>query len=1005
MRTTPLLFILIAALLLISGLWILTSDGEGGLLPQVLASEPEGASGDLAIHGAGDRKSEAATEGRESIDLPPPPLTPEELAALENAPDAQVWGRVLGVGGAPLEGVEVIVREATRWMTLPADLEEIQVWGRGDHAWTAYTDEAGRFHFDDLEPNDYGFAVRADGYAPHGRLCEKIPEHEQFQLGDFQLTKGVTVDGTVTDHRGRPIAGVVVLRAISSKGGSSRLELDGIGVPLHTTDATGVFHAGSLSPGSWHLIFDSPNHRITELTGVTEPAGRSESGVRVILESGLAIEGRVDGLAPTNERPLRVQARRADEQPTGDAAVSEGAERSRSRFATVTADSTFKLQGLTPNTQYLLVLQRQDKDDEDLVPQPDDPWHEMPGVESVKSMSGEKDVVLRYREESSLAWKIVDANSGEPVTSYVAQLWGRGLGGAGMLEDLAGKTEKSHPGGSAIFEHLRPRVDGSDSTLFIRAEGYRDLRKESVMLRPGESKDLGELKLEPAPTLVVTVVDDSTGDPIDGARVFLAGPEAEESLEGLLQTDHDHLPEADRDMFCVRTAESGRARITAIPGKLCRLRAVARGFAPCDSVTSAPPHGTAIELRLTRCGSVIVRVKNEKGEPAVGVQVRRKRTDGVESDGNYWDSGAGARASTDETGKLVIDDLRPGRWSFWTVDAREADMGWYRGPGQGASDRSVEQRVESGVTSEIELSVKAQGGALVRITQGGEACVSALVQLQKIVPEGEDQQNWWWGGGMDDPLRQVTDHEGRVTFSGLELGDYKMTVSHPERRMPRGFELTIEEVPEREQLFELGITAVEGVVQNTRGDAIEGLQVSVSVAEGENLWANDYRVKVQLDEDGDADFEWESVEQRSLRTDREGRYRLDGVRPELPLLISVRGSYIVPEFRRIEPLMRDEVRTGVDFALQPAGVLEVKVTGRSNGDRKRYPLRLRRIKADGEATDEQTSNLRGNGSRQFTSLLPGTWTVEMLESTGDTVLSTVEVEVVAGESRQAILSF
>ena len=147
-----------------------------------------------------------------------------------------------------------------------------------------------------------------------------------LQLGDFQLTQGIVVDGTVTDHRGQPIEGVTVLRAISSKGGSSRLELEGMGVPLDVTDAAGNFRAAILAPGGWHLIFDSPKHRVTELTGVTEPAGRSEHGVRVIMDAGLSIAGRIDGLAPTAERPLRVQARRADEQPTRDPAVREGAE-------------------------------------------------------------------------------------------------------------------------------------------------------------------------------------------------------------------------------------------------------------------------------------------------------------------------------------------------------------------------------------------------------------------------------------------------------------------------------------------------------------------------------------------------------------------------------------------------------------------------------------------------------------------------------------------------------
>ena len=1004
MRSTPLILILLAVLAVLGGLLAMASSTASRPVHEVLAADSQSGPGVLAPDVQdGTTDADGEESGRVSIDIPPPPPTEEELAALANAPDAQIWGRVLGLGGAPLEGARVIARRCSRWMAMPADLEDIDVWGRGERSFVATTDAEGRFHFDDIEPNEYGFAVRADGYAPLDRLCEKIPEHEQYELGDFQLAQGVVVEGTVTDHRGRPVEGVQVLRAVSSKGGSTRLELVGLGIPVHETGPDGTFRAATLAPGGWHLIFDSPTHRITELTGETEPAGQNERGLRVVLESGLTIDGRVEGLAPTAEQPLRVQARRTDEQPTGETVGVEGAERARSRFTTVAGDGTFHFDGLAPNTQYLLVLQRQVKDDDAELPEEHDPWRSMPGVDDVASMSGEKEVVLRYREESSLTWKIVDSETGAPITNYVARLWGRGLGGAGVLEDESGETDTSHPGGVGSYDHLRPRQSGAESTLFVRAEGYRDLSEDNLLLKPGEAKDLGELKLERAPRVTVRVVDDATGDPIEDARVFLSGPDGEDELDSVVQSDHDHMPTSNRELQAARTSSSGHARITAFAGKLCRVRAVAQGYAPCDSETSAPPHETDLELRLIRCGTVTVRVTNEKGDPAVGVQIRRQFEDGSVSTGNYWDTGQQARESTDETGTLVFGDLRPGRWTFWIVNQREAEMGWFRGPSQAPDDEQTEVSIESGSSEEIEFQVKARGGALVRVTEGGEACVGALVQLKQILPEGSGGEMYWWGGGMDDPQRRVTDHEGRAAFDGLELGRYTATISHPERRMARGFEVLVEEHPEDEQVFELGVTAVEGVVTDLNGDPIAGLRVNINIAEGNNLYANDYRIKVSLDQDGDTDMEWESVEQSSLRTDRDGRYRLDGVRPELPLLVSVRGSYVVPETIRLDALMRDEVRTGVDFALHHAGILDVRVVGVE-----RSVLRNARVR--GELVVEEgvevgsgaafSSRMRRRTSRRFQSLLPGTWKVELVADDGQTILATGEGTVVVGESRR-----
>jgi len=1000
-----LLFVLLGALALLGGLWFLTSDSGSSLLPEVIASESDEAGAGL---GLGDRNGDSSEDeedaGRRAIDIPPPPPTAEELAAALDAPDSQVWGRVLGIGGVPLEGAEVITRTASRWVALPTDLEDVEIWGRGDESWSALTDEDGLFHFDDLEPDDYGFAVRIDGYAPHGRHSEKIPEHEQYQLGDFQLQQGVVVEGKVTDHRGKPVEGVRVLRAISTKGGSTRLVIEGLGVPLDVTDVDGAFRAAILTPGSWHLLFDAPAYRVAELTGVTEPAGSSERGVRVVLEKGLQIEGHVEGLAPTEARPLRIHARRSDEQPTGDAVGVEPAERERSRFATVSADSQFVLTGLSPNTQYQLMLQQQVKEDDELVPADHAPWRDMPGVSNVTAMAGDKDVELRYREEASLALKVVDVRTAKPITIYSARVWGNGLGGAGTLETEDGETATSHPGGEALFEHLRPRRSGSDTTVFVRAEGYRDLLKKNFVLVPGEEKDLGTLEMEPAPRVPVRVVDDATGETIAGARVFLAGSAFSESLEGLVETAHDHIPDADEGIFCELTDERGAARITALPGKLCRLRAVAKGYSPCDALTSAPPHELDLELRLTRCGTVTVKVLDEEGEPVPGAQIRRQREDGGGSQYNYWDSGSSARASTDESGSLLIDDLRPGRWTFWVMDEQEANMSWYRGPDQAQDDEKESLRLESGEDAEIELTVKATGGALVRVTEGGEASVGTLIQLKQILPEGSSRVSWWWGGGgSDDPLRRVTDHEGRAVFVGLELGRYHVTISHPRHRMAREFELLVEAAPEQEQHFELGTTAIEGVVVNTSGDPIPGLRVSIRVAEGNRLWANDHRVKIALDQDGDVEYEWESVDQGTLRTDRDGRYLIEGVRPELSLNVEIEGSYVVPETRRIDALMRDEIRVGVDFVLAPAGILDVEVKGLGGRNRGGVQLRCRRHTAEGEDPVERTTGLRRRRSRRFNSLLPGPWTVDLLASDGETVMATVEVEVVAGEKRRAVL--
>ncbi|MFT7486414.1 MAG: hypothetical protein ACI9F9_002269, partial [Candidatus Paceibacteria bacterium] len=334
-------------------------------------------------------------------------------ASEEKEPAPEYETRLTGTvtqGNAAVEGARVMVRETSSWFSPPADVEEMRAMTLPGHLIEAITDEEGRFSLYDVPAGKVALAIRSPGLAPVVRPSLEIPEHEDYDLGSFQMQPGIRILGTVSGSRGEALEGVQVLSAISKEAGSVRLELPGIGIPLTKTGPEGEFEIEGLAPGSWHLIFDSPQHRVVELQGTTEPEGQVERGVRVQMGEGLAIRGTVTGLPETSAGSLRVMARRSEEQPSAAADEVKGAERFRARHAEVLGDGSFVVLGLAPGTQYKLRLSRpseskngQDANSEDLH------WTVVRGVEDCLAMAGTNGVEFKYREEASVVLNITSS--------------------------------------------------------------------------------------------------------------------------------------------------------------------------------------------------------------------------------------------------------------------------------------------------------------------------------------------------------------------------------------------------------------------------------------------------------------------------------------------------------------------------------------------------------------------------------------------------------------------
>ncbi len=900
----------------------------------------------------------------------------------------RLTGTVVRPGGAPVPGARVVASPAEGWFLPPADLEPESA-GRPARRFEATTDGDGRFVLGDVPPGRLSLAIHADGLAPLRRGAVEVPEHREHDLGTFALELGVVLAGRVTGARGAGIEGVRVLAAVSRRGGFSRVELPGRGIPVATTDAEGRFEASSVAPGGWHLLFDHPGHRVAELDGVTEPAGASDRALLVQLDPGLTIEGRVEGLALTGADGLRVTARVADEQPTTAAESLGEAERGRPRSAQLGPDGDFVVPGLADGVRYRLRLERLRREGGEGGEGPET-WGAVPGAPRVDAQAGDRGVRIEVIREALVRFSVRDAKSGAPVESLLVDLRGEGLQGGPGEDGPSGEPEQ-RPGGVVELTGLRPAVAGSELTLRVRSSGHRDLEREGLLLRPGQELDLGVLELSPAPRGTVRVVDDGTGEPVEGAEVLVArGQEAEqlvhiERFELRWLRHHPGFRSATSDA-------SGVARPTLWENTVAAVRARAEGYRPSEEARLVPPFDGTVELRLRRGGSVTVRVVDEEGEPVPGMTVRRT-SDGEPEEWNRFRPADGGGQRTSEDGALRFENLAEGRHRFTAVE-RPDPWGEPDPAGPGATEEVV---VRHGAELDIELRVPIRGGLGVTILEGGRPLAGALVKLEPV--DEEAGQAWWWGG-QEDPRSRISDHAGRARFSGLEVGAWWLLVSHPARRMVAAREVRVERSP-RELRIELGVATIEARLVDAEGEPVEGVDVRVVTAGDERLdrVMNDYRMRLSEDQDGYPSYDYEEVAPPRVRSDDEGRFRLRGVAPEVPLRVQLTGTYVVRREVEVGPLGPDERWGPEEIQVERAGALRVRLEGVDRERLGSYRARLRG--ADGAVEERRFRSWRGEA--RFDSLPPGPWTLELHEKGIEEPLDTREVEVRAARTERVAL--
>ncbi len=599
--------------------------------------------------------------------------------------------------------------------------------------------------------------------------------------------------------------------------------------------------------------------------------------------------------------------------------------------------------------------------------------------------SGELNVVLTYRPETAITCRVVDKSSGKPVETLNVSAGYRWA--IPLIEEVGGKPRTRFENGSVRFAPVAGGPATETAVLRIEAVGYATFEREDLHLIAGTDNDLGVIQLERSALVRVTVVDDGTSAPIANASVSLnelAPGRGELGLTFSIDTGGDDEPVFGGEGAGRRgkTDKEGRVSLTSLPGKQATLSVRHREHAAWKSATlDLPTIGDhEVTVRLKAGGSVVVEVIDRDKRPVASLTIDHRDP---EMRGQMFLPGMQSDTITDAAGRVVFAHIPAGRHLFRVRPTggggammasgaiMTAAVGGSGGPTELEQGWSEIVAVE-GETVTLVLDAPQMGELHGRVREGGKPLAGATVRLR----EKRDDAFGMDLPFLDRPLSTTTTASGEYTLAGSPVGDYQLVVTHPARAMKWEGDVTVRTGELRFDV-DLPLATIEGRITDEAGKPIEGAKVSAERAKkadsepgrGANVEMNVVMIG-SLGDEGEMISFGGGADAPVVKTDADGRYRLRGVTPNVPLQVVVSGRNLQPtRSDRIE-LATDQTLSGFDLVMKQGG--SVEVTARRPDGRTVSGAMVRAEPVAGEAAPKTLfTGLEGRAT--FEGLEPGRW--------------------------------
>ncbi len=260
-----------------------------------------------------------------------------EIGTITLSPGVELTGRVVDASGQPIEGAEIVAHS-------PSDGMFFGVGNLGgDDEPDARSDVNGAFVVPDLaEGGTVQVSVKREGYASTSQMGVKVPNLEPLVV---QLVPAITLTGVVVDEDGEPVEGanLQTMAEQGTRGAGGFANVESL-YRSGRSDDSGAFRIEGLVSGKHRLTVRSQQHRQTELPPLEVTPGEEPEPLRIVLERGARLEGRVTDSAgrPLAEATIQPVQKRQDlaSMMTRDF-----------RAARTDANGDFTLEGLGPGPQ------------------------------------------------------------------------------------------------------------------------------------------------------------------------------------------------------------------------------------------------------------------------------------------------------------------------------------------------------------------------------------------------------------------------------------------------------------------------------------------------------------------------------------------------------------------------------------------------------------------------------------------------------------------------------
>ncbi|MDE0915874.1 MAG: carboxypeptidase-like regulatory domain-containing protein, partial [Planctomycetota bacterium] len=872
------------------------------------------------------------------------------------------------------------VKDARVWMKhASGGLSFAMFRGRQEAEDAVLTDAEGQFQLDAPKGNNLTIHVRASNFAPFSQ--DNLPATEDGNLGDFILQPGAILMGRVLSDLGQPLEGAELrVQAQQSQGGMAIVVTsDQAAPPDATTDATGRFVLNELAHGPYLLIVHHTLHPNKEVKGQCDEPGYPSEELTIQLDPGGAASGLVHGWDSSDEDTYEVQA-----QPMGADFIEQVKGVRRGRITSRNSQTgEFEVSGLRLSKSYNFQVARKG-----------DPFFTQEDSASVAGRAGDHGLVLELTSRSGIAFHVVNASTGALIEEFTASA---GRFQMKPLKDADGKTLERHPEGRASFGEVDS--DGSHTTLVIAAVGFEPYRNERVQINPGHMQDLGTIRLRPVPILHVTVLDDATGNPVAKARVRMDDPPRPQRQGVIMRSVSMGGPQKS-----VRTNSEGMAELTTSPGKAMTLRVSHGDYATLN----LPPRTYAaekLEVRLLIGGEVIITARNLSGEPLANTRIGH-RTPSGDNEGMH---------QTNDQGVRTYRHLSPGSHSF-RIEESTGSSGFmvFSGMEDDSSDKDW-SRIEVGnnTSHELELVGPAHGQLHGRLTVRGRPLANASVSMALWTEEKNPMSRMMPFSSNSEQ----TDSTGTYELTERKVGEYELTVNHPERWMETVLRVTLQE-GDNEFNFDLSDTILEGRVVDTAGQGIAGAELRPDISRPGRPSGSVMMFSTAIAGStggGTTVISMGGADSRTV-SNEDGSFRLHGVRPDVDLTLKVTSDGYQPADVEIDELNPDEVRTGIEVVLEVGSALSIQVVGTDGKPGQFGSVKLERLDGgvDGKGDGDTRRSGFQSGGVELQGMAPGRWnltTTLYAIPTGpggempDPNVDTREILVVEGEPLEIEVQF